>query len=246
MSTAERLAAKAPKPQSWWTWATVTVLSPLSITLDGESAPLAIAPEDHVGGLAVDDRVRVHFHFGRAYVVSTAGGPVIPPGMHVGEHRAGEWVEATKPEGTVLADGSVLNIADWPALAAHYAATYGTANHHGGNGTTTFAVPDTRQRTYVNRGASGIFATLGALVGALTHSHSLSNNGWADIRVATGSSAIWANVISIASRVMSVSVAASGSSISSNSTNAVPLSGATDAASTVQPSFVCQHVIQAI
>jgi hypothetical protein len=46
------------------------------------------------------------------------------------------------PAGWLVADGTVYNISDYPDLANHYNRVYGAKNHWGGNGTTTFAVPD--------------------------------------------------------------------------------------------------------
>lgn len=83
MSTAERLARKLRRSQSWWTWATVTEVGPLKVQLDGRTSAMATTPEDHVGGLAVNDRVRMHFHYGRAYVASKPGGQMIRPNLAI-------------------------------------------------------------------------------------------------------------------------------------------------------------------
>lgn len=74
MSTAELLAAKGPKPDSWWTWAAVTALSPLRVKLDGEDAPLPATPGTVVGLLAVTDRVWVQVAGGRLLIIGRAGG----------------------------------------------------------------------------------------------------------------------------------------------------------------------------
>lgn len=44
----------------------------------------------------------------------------------------------------LVCDGTAVNIADYPALAQFFADNYGSANYFGGDGTTTFAVPDWR------------------------------------------------------------------------------------------------------
>lgn len=46
------------------------------------------------------------------------------------------------PQDWLACDGSVYNIADYPQLAEWYATQHGASNFYGGNGTTTFAVPD--------------------------------------------------------------------------------------------------------
>ena len=48
------------------------------------------------------------------------------------------------PNGYLTCDGAVLNIADYPNLASHFETQFGSKNHFGGDGTTTFAVPDLR------------------------------------------------------------------------------------------------------
>lgn len=50
----------------------------------------------------------------------------------------------TAPLNYLACDGTVYNISDYPELAAYFNAQFGTSNHFGGNGTTTFAVPDLR------------------------------------------------------------------------------------------------------
>jgi hypothetical protein len=46
------------------------------------------------------------------------------------------------PAGWLIADGTVYNIADYPDLANQFERVHGSKNYYGGNGTTTFAVPD--------------------------------------------------------------------------------------------------------
>lgn len=50
----------------------------------------------------------------------------------------------TAPLNYLACDGTVYNISDYPELAAYFNAQFGASNHFGGNGTTTFAVPDLR------------------------------------------------------------------------------------------------------
>ena len=46
------------------------------------------------------------------------------------------------PAGWLIADGTVYNISDYPDLANRCERVHGSKNFYGGNGTTTFAVPD--------------------------------------------------------------------------------------------------------
>lgn len=48
----------------------------------------------------------------------------------------------TAPSGWLVADGTVYDIDDYPFLANHIERVHGSKNYYGGNGTTTFAVPD--------------------------------------------------------------------------------------------------------
>lgn len=50
----------------------------------------------------------------------------------------------TAPLNYLACDGTVYNISDYPELAAYFNQQFGASNHFGGNGTTTFAVPDLR------------------------------------------------------------------------------------------------------
>jgi microcystin-dependent protein len=68
----------------------------------------------------------------------------------------------TAPKHYLACDGSVVNILDYPELANYFNIQFGSKNYFGGNGTTTFAVPDLR----------GEF-----LRGTGTNSHSGQGNG---------------------------------------------------------------------
>ncbi|BAU32451.1 Gp37-like protein [Microcella alkaliphila] len=177
----------------------------------------------------------------------------------VGAHLPGEWSTSAVPAGFLLPDGTVYNIADYPALAAHYANVYGIPNFHGGNGLTTFAVPDTRERVYVNQGGSDIFAAIGAKTGAKTHSltesempaHAHNVTGTLSLVVtAQPSSATAGPSNNGLSAVMGGTggrfthqVAAFDSSGPSNLVAQNQGNGA--AHNNVQPSFVCRYVIRA-
>jgi microcystin-dependent protein len=48
------------------------------------------------------------------------------------------------PSGYLVCDGAEVNIADYPNLATHFETQFGSKNYFGGDGATTFAVPDLR------------------------------------------------------------------------------------------------------
>lgn len=48
------------------------------------------------------------------------------------------------PENYLICDGSIKQIADYPYLTQHFIDNFGSVNYFGGDGTSTFAVPDLR------------------------------------------------------------------------------------------------------
>lgn len=48
------------------------------------------------------------------------------------------------PKNYLICDGGEYNIADYPKLAAHFAEEFGSVDYFGGDGTTTFKIPDLR------------------------------------------------------------------------------------------------------
>ncbi|WQY99831.1 tail collar domain protein [Microbacterium phage MO526] len=88
------------------------------------------------------------------------------------------WTGETAPSGWLLAQGQVLATADYPALFAVLGARYG------GNGSTTFALPDLRGRAVVGHDAGqSEFDQIGKKGGAKTHTLSVGEmpshaHGW--------------------------------------------------------------------
>jgi hypothetical protein len=61
--------------------------------------------------------------------------------------RVGEiiaYMGTTAPLNYLSCDGAEYNISDFPYLAQHFKTAFGSVNHFGGDGETTFAVPDLR------------------------------------------------------------------------------------------------------
>jgi microcystin-dependent protein len=73
---------------------------------------------------------------------------------------------ATAPTGWLLCDGTAYSRAMYRTLFDAIGTTYGT-----GDGSTTFNVPDLRQRFPLGKAASGTGATLGSTGGAIDHTH---------------------------------------------------------------------------
>ena len=53
-------------------------------------------------------------------------------------------IGTTAPKHYLICDGTIYNISDYPKLAEHFRKDFGKVNQFGGDGTTTFAVPDLR------------------------------------------------------------------------------------------------------
>ena len=72
----------------------------------------------------------------------------------------------TAPENYLACDGAVYNIADYPKLAQFFADNYDAVNYWGGDGETTFAVPDWQGEIFRAAGANSRSAQgSGAAVG---------------------------------------------------------------------------------
>ncbi len=65
------------------------------------------------------------------------------------------YMGTTAPENYLICDGSVYNIAAYKKLADHIKKNFGSYNFFGGNGTTTFAVPDLRGEFLRGAGTNG-------------------------------------------------------------------------------------------
>lgn len=70
------------------------------------------------------------------------------------------WISACTVRPWLVCDGTVYNTADYPTLGAMLGATFG------GNGSTTFGVPDTRNRNVVSLGGGRITTPVSGVDGA--------------------------------------------------------------------------------
>jgi microcystin-dependent protein len=77
---------------------------------------------------------------------------------------------ATAPPGWLLCQGQAVSRSTFAALFAAIGTTYGT-----GDGSTTFNVPDLRQRFALGKAASGTGGTLGGTGGTVDHVHALDS-----------------------------------------------------------------------
>jgi len=76
-----------------------------------------------------------------------------------------QYAGASAPTGYLLCQGQAVSRSTYAALFAVVGTTYGS-----GDGSTTFNLPDLRQRVPVGKHTTGTFSTLGVAGGAETHS----------------------------------------------------------------------------
>ena len=94
------------------------------------------------------------------------------------------FMGTTAPQDYLICDGSTYNITDYTQLAAFFEAQFGSKNYFGGDGETTFAVPDLRgeflrgtgTNSHTDQGSGG---NVGAHQNAtfIPYSYSYVNNG---------------------------------------------------------------------
>ena len=90
-------------------------------------------------------------------IPASGGGDGSPVGTVI------SFMGKTAPSGYLICDGTVRNISAYPALTQHFKTQFGSMNYFGGNGTTTFAVPD--MRNLFLRGYHGAATALSGEVG---------------------------------------------------------------------------------
>ena len=94
------------------------------------------------------------------------------------------FMGTTAPQDYLICDGSTYNITDYTQLATFFETQFGSKNHFGGDGTTTFAVPDLRGEFLRGTGTNshndqGSGGNVGAHQNAtfIPYSYSYVNNG---------------------------------------------------------------------
>lgn len=73
--------------------------------------------------------------------------PYLNGAAHAGYTPVGTVISVmgnAAPQNYLACNGQVVNIVDYPELAAYFAAQFGSANNFGGDGTTNFGIPDLR------------------------------------------------------------------------------------------------------
>lgn len=97
----------------------------------------------------------------KGYVVSLVSAAA-PPGLVI------PYAGTSAPSGYLLCDGSAVSRTTYAALFAVISTTYGV-----GDGSTTFNIPDLRQRFPLGKSAAGTGSTLGGTGGTIDHLHTV-------------------------------------------------------------------------
>lgn len=131
--------------------------------------------------VAVTDGVLQWFEqFDAPVSLATLGDAIVVTPTFTGDDRGGNAVitgtitgfgGAAAPSGWILCDGSAVSRSTFADLFATIGTAYGV-----GDGSTTFNVPDLRQRFPLGKAASGTGATLGGTGGAIDHVHDLDTS----------------------------------------------------------------------
>jgi microcystin-dependent protein len=158
------------------------------------------------------------------------------------------WPSNIPPSNWLICDGSEVSRETYASLWFALTNNGRVESAYGdGDGTTTFNLPDLRGRVAVGRSGIGALSILGATGGSSSHSHTLSNDGYAKIRIAPGNLTILSeNLTGLPAWTSTANNSFSGTSGSGTgtSTNATGLGGTTDLDSSLQPYQVINYIIK--
>jgi len=147
----------------------------------------------------------------------------------------------TAPTGWFICNGGAISRTTYAALFAVLSTAYGA-----GDGSTTFNLPNLEGRFPVGQDGSADFATNGQSGGNKTHSHTLSNNGFAQVTRAGNNMQL--TRITTTAWTAADQVAGTGSAISvANRLTGAGLGGSTDAtsgAASIPPYQVVRYIIK--
>lgn len=163
------------------------------------------------------------------------GATTTPPGI------VSPFAGAAAPSGYLLCDGSAVSRAIYDDLFAVIGTTFGA-----GDGSTTFNVPNLEGRTVFGIDDANLsFDTRGELGGNTSHSHTLSDDGWARIYVNGTTGDVEMDFVGTAgwtsTRAAATTLAGSGGN---SNPGGAELDGATDVASHLPPYMALHYVIK--
>lgn len=162
-----------------------------------------------------------------------------------------DFAGAAAPDGFLLCFGQTLNAVTNPEYQDLYDVI---GNTFGGSSNTDFVVPDLRGRVAAGQddmgGSSANRLTtpidgdvLGAAGGTETHSHVLSDNGYAKLDP-IGAGPHKARQIGVTSYATNVTLSGTAATSASTTGDGIALGGATDSGSSVQPTIILNKIIK--
>lgn len=216
-------------------WATVKGVNPLSIKLDGDTAPLALIPDSLVdpSTIVVGDRVRVELSLRKVVIHGVNKGSA---GFGSGDII--QTAAASARPGWMLCQGQSLLRSDYPSLFSAIGTIYGAAD------STHFSLPDLRGRVALGSGtatgAAGATAhALGQISGEETHALTVAEIPSHRHNVRAPSSANGAN------QIMVPSYAGTGTEDgASNTGQPTEAAGGGGAHNNMQPYVVLNYIIK--
>ena len=157
-------AAGTSSPQATYTDSALTVPNANPIILNAAGRCVIYLPTNTGYKFVVNTSADVLvYSIDNVSLISVATPPA-PQAVPTGAILA--YGAVTAPSGYVLCDGSAIDRTVYAALFAVLGTTYGA-----GDGSSTFNVPDMRQRFVLGKATSGTGAALGATGGAIDHTH---------------------------------------------------------------------------
>jgi microcystin-dependent protein len=150
--------------------------APIWATAFRDQLPTATADQFDYLFAALKQFFNVSFNEDGTLIQPAPGANLVPLGS------INLYAGSTAPPGWLLCDGSAINRVFYKDLFNTIGVTYG-----GGDGSTTFNLPNLQQRFPLGKAISGTGATLGSTGGAIDHAHSL---GAITISGSTGSSGV--------------------------------------------------------
>jgi microcystin-dependent protein len=157
-------AAGTSTPQTTYTDSALTVPNANPIILDSAGRCVIYLPTNTGYKFVINTSADVTVLTQDNVSLISVATPPAPAAVPTGAILA--YGAVTAPSGYVLCDGSAIDRTVYAALFAVLSTTYGA-----GDGSTTFNVPDMRQRFVLGKAASGTGAALGATGGAIDHTH---------------------------------------------------------------------------
>ena len=153
-------------PSATYSDAALTAANPHPVECDSSGEAWIFVPDGTLYTVALHDADDVQLWSKDGIEATTSPAPAPAPPAPVPTGGIIAYGGSAAPTGFLLCDGSAVSRATYTDLFTAIGTTFGT-----GDGSSTFNVPDLRQRFPLGKAASGTGATLGETGGAIDHTH---------------------------------------------------------------------------